>query len=405
MYKKWYTKKEVDRICSDPHYHREYRQTRQQLEARTYKSNRLNFIDPVPLKSLKRVSLCMRVGEEMEYIEILYWLTGIRKGLVEFLCATHWLIRPQRVEDVWRIQYACFHGEDWEKGRNDEKIPFLLVHDEETVTHNNSRAPGLKEFDERYVEVEVRRTVAASTTEQNKQNAKSVQDASTPCQTCNSSLQGLLGADAHDTETRLVSDHAVETLLWGSLQDTHQEGQQQQFQNGGSAKTLDEDRSVSVFRPNSIPPDQTQANLQGKGEEANCLTGVEHPSGKKETRLQEIVDTPNPYTDEEMESYYDWQRSPNTKGRKVEHQYLLPEHEMAIVDSIKEKARWRVKRTPVANRALTPTEKDQSPASTSRSLLPSKSVQIGCVLFISLLFAMIHMLPEWFASAGWEREG
>ena len=100
----------------------------------------------------------MRVGEEMAYLSFLYGLTGLQKGLVEFLNASKWLIRPQHAEHVWRIQYACFSGAAYGIDKNGELIDWNVLQIEKETTNIDSRATGLKDGDERYVEVEIQRT-------------------------------------------------------------------------------------------------------------------------------------------------------------------------------------------------------------------------------------------------------
>ena len=151
-----YTKACIDNILSNTRHHQFVRQIRQTLEAATYKS--LELTAPCSLKhmhNLRTVNLCMLVGEEMRYVDYLYGVTGMQRGIVEFVDASHWLIRPQNPEDVWSIQYACsFHG-DWGKGENGEDIPYDMLHLQKLTTDIDSRAPELKEGDERYVEVQI----------------------------------------------------------------------------------------------------------------------------------------------------------------------------------------------------------------------------------------------------------
>lgn len=84
----------------------------------------------------------------------------MRKGLVEFVDASHWLIRPQNPEHVWSIQYACFSYADCGRGEYNQEIPYDRCRVEEQITEIDSRAPGLQEGDERYVEVQIQRHVA-----------------------------------------------------------------------------------------------------------------------------------------------------------------------------------------------------------------------------------------------------
>lgn len=155
-----YTKDQIDEIMSNPNDYRSRANTRQQLAEKSFKmlntSMRSDFKD---LKSLRTVGLCFPVGEETMYVDLLHCLTGIQKGLVEFVDASNWLIRPQNPEDVWRIQYACFGNGSYGKGKDDEDIPYDRLSLEKAITDIDSRAPGLREGDERYVEVQVQRPV------------------------------------------------------------------------------------------------------------------------------------------------------------------------------------------------------------------------------------------------------
>ena len=151
-----YTKDQIDKIMSNPNDYRSRANTRQQLAEKSFKmlDNGIlyNFKD---LKNLRTVGLCFPVGEETMYVSLLYWLTGMRKGLVEFVDASNWLIRPQSPEDIWSIQYACFRNGSYGKGKDDEDIPYDRLSLEKAITDIDSRAPELREGDERYVEVQV----------------------------------------------------------------------------------------------------------------------------------------------------------------------------------------------------------------------------------------------------------
>lgn len=149
-----YRKETIDLIMSDPS--RSVLGTRQELEQRTIKMEKTSTLWQLRgLKNLKIVSLCFPVGEEMLYVNLLYYLSALRRGLVEFIDASHWLIRPQNPEDTWSIQYACFTHADWGKGKDNEDIPFDRRNIELEVIDIDSRAPELKEGDERYVEVQI----------------------------------------------------------------------------------------------------------------------------------------------------------------------------------------------------------------------------------------------------------
>ena len=151
------TKEKIDEILSNP-IHRRAGLTRQQLEAQTIKWLDIGACMRLrELPNLKTVGLRMRVGQEMAYLSFMYGVSGLRRGLVEFVDQSHWLIRTQHPNDVWRIQYACFGMADYGRDKNAETISDSRRRIELKKTDIDSRAPGLQEGDERYVEVLIRR--------------------------------------------------------------------------------------------------------------------------------------------------------------------------------------------------------------------------------------------------------
>ena len=155
-----YTNDEIDEIMSNPNDYRSRAKTRQQLAEESFKMLHTSILYGLnDLKSLRTVGLCFPVGEETMYVELLYWLTGMQKGLVEFVDASNWLIRPQNPEDVWSIQYACFDNSSYGVGKDDEEIPYDRLSLEKAITDIDSRAPELREGDERYVEVQIQWSV------------------------------------------------------------------------------------------------------------------------------------------------------------------------------------------------------------------------------------------------------
>ena len=153
-----YTKEKIDKILSDPTDILNDGQTRQQLEAQTFKCpDSVACYSLKALPNLRTVGLRMLVGQEMEYVDVMYGISGMRRGLVEFVDQSHWLIRNQHPNDAWRIQYACFSMADYGCDKNDEHIARDRRCIEKEVTDIDSRAPGLQEGDERYVEVQIQR--------------------------------------------------------------------------------------------------------------------------------------------------------------------------------------------------------------------------------------------------------
>ena len=59
----------------------------------------------------------MRVGEELGYMDFLFCLPGMARGVIDFLDESHWMIRLQSPEDEWKIQYACFYNTGYREGK------------------------------------------------------------------------------------------------------------------------------------------------------------------------------------------------------------------------------------------------------------------------------------------------
>ena len=129
---------------------------RRYFETMTYKTFDFDACYRVKqLKNLRTVGFCMRVGEEMLYVNLLFYLSGMSRGLVSFVDASRWLIRLQDPEDAWDIQYACFSHAAYAKGKDNEAIPYDRIYIQSDVTDIDSQAPGLREGDERYVEAQI----------------------------------------------------------------------------------------------------------------------------------------------------------------------------------------------------------------------------------------------------------
>lgn len=215
------------------------------------------------LHSLKKVCLCMRVGEEMEYLGFLYGLTGLRKGLVEFVNASKWLIRPQRPQDAWRIQYSCFCDADYGVNKDDEEIPYALLQIEREVTDIDSRDPGLKDGDERYVEVDIQRVSRDPCLVPNGQDSHSIQHDKPSTPTTDGPLPVALSGDFNDTDSESDSNQTAGNLSdeedQDEDQDTQSVGQQETINQKLSAESLNRDDDIVVVATEPIPIDQTSA--------------------------------------------------------------------------------------------------------------------------------------------------
>ena len=99
----------------------------------------------------------MRVDEEIGYIGFLFLLLHMIRGVIEFLDESHWMIRLQRPEEDWKIQYACFFTNTHRLGKGDVELSFADIITQERLLKRDSRAPGLEEGQERLVEVNIDR--------------------------------------------------------------------------------------------------------------------------------------------------------------------------------------------------------------------------------------------------------
>lgn len=151
-----YSKERLDEIFSDPTSAPARLWSRRNLEGKKWKYIGADVYFPLRyLRNLQTLGLCFLVGEEVEHIDFLYGLTGLKRGLVEFPDAHHWTIRQQDAEDVWNIQYAGFFNADRGLNKDGEKFPLGVWKDQRDIADIDSRAPGLQEGDERYVEVQL----------------------------------------------------------------------------------------------------------------------------------------------------------------------------------------------------------------------------------------------------------
>ena len=519
--RKMYTEEEIEKFISNsPRYG-----TREQLEARTYKNiDSIIYYHLGKLSNLKTVGLRIRVGEEMLYINVLYGISGFRKGLVEFLDESHWLIRRQNPEDVWKTQYAGFAWGDFAKDRNDERIPYDAVWIERDVTDIDSRAPGLKEGDQRYIEVEIRRpTVKIKTqaipyrvlknidwesaplyTGSNPSNPDSDQphidwesaplyngsdpsnqdsdqpqldlpqdqpgsnapaelsedDISTaelepePDSTGSTPLTGLQEEASQDFQLDTGTDpeediHSLEPASEGDP-DTQTSTQSSPPQDAPFSVAFESeiqitptetghDRSDPLTTDNvnkQIQPDASTSDptpqitdLQPSFEppaqkviEADKIHEAPKPEVRKRIRrtkpiylssrstqpLQAVCNAPNPYTDEEMESYENWQQL-SVAGNRVYTKIRLrkeqktsspsdKEHEAHERDSSAASKAVTPKDLRAVSKAATPSGTNPSSTSPEHSGSHSASVLILTLCALLLILVIMSLSPEWLSS-------
>ena len=493
-----FTEKQIDDIFSDPTDMLGVYNTRQELEAMTFETLDIPHYCPLRrLNSLRTVSLCMRVGEEMLYVNLLYFLSGMRKGLVEFVNASQWLIRPQDPEDVWRIQYACFINGDFARGKDNEDVPYDTRCIELETTDIDSRAPGLKEGDERYVEVQIqlaanqqqlRRPLDGdendigwetasdqsdmdpstrdSTQAQPETPQDEVEDIAQaeisendhmfavlepePNRTNQSSFlrpqseaasgpqsdtdtdqeegQILLGPGSEEvsgTQPETQSDHQATDYPSSrpSIRVTHDAPTDNEDDRRFPLDSEDADNHVQTDTKASDPApqvtewqhddafhaesatetDQMQRNPNNEVKSESRRTTIKYLPGQKRRLLLDVLDTPNPYTEEEMESYQAWQQlAIGGAHQKTERDSHREEQPSAPIGKRQER---QAKGPGEASLTATPKEKHPSPASPQGSEMPSKSVPMATLFLLFLFLAIMSRHPEWLSNAGQDRKG
>ena len=483
-----YSKEELDEIFSNPNDYRAVYNTREQFENMTFK--RLNTsvcveLNIKRLKSLRRVGLCIRVGEEMEYVNFLYGLSGMKRGLVEFVNASHWLIRPQNPEDAWSIQYACFLDGDYALGKDDEEVPYDVCCIELAVTDIDSRAPGLQEGDERYIEVHIQRHeedilpqrplhenegdidrgIALDAELRDYYHAHDQFEASTRAETSEDDsiipqlepvsnqidqssllmLQSEDGLDSHPvTDTEQEEDHTFlgptneEISKTQSKTSSDQQAEDPSFSKSlasvthnaptdtendrlFSTDTSDEDNQVQpdtdqVPHVASLPHDsrvqpesgteasQVQKPLKDKAKEGVRRTNINYLSGRKRQPLSDVIIVPNPYTEEEMESYEKWQQQAITGNQeqtgKNSAQAERPSLLFGKTQEHRVKGPWATSTT-----AIPKEQRPPSPALPNRPGLTFKAFPIGAVSLLFLLLVVFTHPPGWLPNASRDGKG
>ena len=106
---------------------------------------------------LRNICFCMRVGEEMGYLEILFLLPRMSRGVVEFLDDSHWVIHEQYSEEEWQLQYACFETNalSYKRGKNGEGLSDGDIAVQRRMLRAQSKALEVHDGSERYVEVQI----------------------------------------------------------------------------------------------------------------------------------------------------------------------------------------------------------------------------------------------------------
>lgn len=146
---------------------------------------------------------------------------------------------------------------------------------------------------------------------------------------------------------------------------------------------------------------KTKEMQESKGKEEGA-TVKKLSSASKEPVLN-IILPPNPYTNEEMQSYYEWQCQAETRRRALIGMNFYKEGKTASAD-IKNQKR-PVKKFPATNNTATFQEQPLSPASSGQSWMPSGSVRMGALLVFFLVLAIVGGRAGFLSNASGDREG
>lgn len=131
---------------------------REELEAeRTDElDSKLVLVDFGEMRSLRKICLCMRVGQEWQYLQFLFNIRGLRRGVIDFVDKFHWTLRSQNISgDDWNLQYTAFPNMFFMRGKDFEYLDYHDVGIQADVLNIDSRVSDLVEGDERWVEVDI----------------------------------------------------------------------------------------------------------------------------------------------------------------------------------------------------------------------------------------------------------
>lgn len=132
--------------------------TREELEAE--RTDELDFklilVDFGEMRSLRKICLCMRVGQEWQYLRFLFNIRGLRRGVIDFVDKFHWTLRSQNMlGDDWNLQYTAFPSMFFMRGKDFEHLNYHDVGIQGDILNIDSRVSDLVEGDERWVEVDI----------------------------------------------------------------------------------------------------------------------------------------------------------------------------------------------------------------------------------------------------------
>ena len=136
--------------------HEFYNRESLQAERSTDLDSELLFVNFQEMKSLRKICVCISVGQEREILKFLFNIKGFGRGVIDFKDDFRWSIRSQNVSaDDWNLQYAAYSCYFYRMGKNFDLLSVDDLEIQEGVLDIDSRASDLTEGDERWVEIDI----------------------------------------------------------------------------------------------------------------------------------------------------------------------------------------------------------------------------------------------------------
>lgn len=269
--------------------------TRERLETqRTIGlDSQLLFLDWKKMKSLRKICLCMRVGQEWHYLGFLFSIEGLRRGVIDFVDNFHWTIRSQSVlGDDWNLQYSAFPNIFYRRGKNFELLDFHDVNIQGEVLNIDSRASDLREGDERWIEVDI----GSRNYDERRPEPRPAPDI-IPDQV-SEHQQGLPRGEGIDPPTDDGSDHGSEDLHGQSDWEEDVESNED-FDDLQEQSNVEDDDTQTHNEPN----DESEG-LQGRQDREAVSSQAEDEPDQESSHSQDlsIADNDNAQAESESDS-------------------------------------------------------------------------------------------------------
>lgn len=226
---------------------------------------KLILADLEKMKSLRKICLCIHVGEEWEYLQFLFSIKGLGRGVINFLDSFHWRIHSQSdLGGDWKLQYSVFHGRFFMRGKDFDLLSFHDFSIQEEVLSNDFRASDLVKGDERWVEVDIG---SRNYDERLPEEILSMDDGSE-----SQDLQGEIDWDECDSETHNEPIHNPDDLQ--GKPNGEDENIQTYFDHGGNGAETDHQLVLQSGYVRSLADDYDQ------------ITRAEFHTNQESTTLQ-----------------------------------------------------------------------------------------------------------------------